>query len=256
MVKVPVDALYWLCFTTEVGNGTPQDRVQFQRNVNEVRYSDRLRNFIDVEKDYDTLCVRVEHTPDLVRDRHDNQCRLLIGADVVKFHPLLHFFTRLQSKERARSPDAKDIFEIKVGRINRIKSRLDRGIFQERLHSRPIPFVVRFRRQANREIVRLIGPVKPVEPVAGIKTVFVKRLRAQDIVTGVEEWCSLANPTSARPRLFTRTRSTIVVADWNFVLVIVKERLVVVRRDVVDHIRWIQGITRRFAVVIKLAPST
>ena len=108
---------------TESHIGSARDRrwtgCNSRGNVNEVRDSDRLRDFIDVEKDYDTLCVRVEHTPDLVRDRHDNQCRLLIGADVVKFHPLLHFFTRLQPKERARSPDAKDIFEIKVGRINR-----------------------------------------------------------------------------------------------------------------------------------------
>ena len=64
-----------------------------------------------------------------------------------------------------------------MGRVDGREPRLKRRIDQERVHSRPIAFVILLLWQADAEIVCLISQIQFVEPVAGIIAVLVERLR-------------------------------------------------------------------------------
>src|ERR1700730_73870 len=142
-----------------------QDGVQSQTNAGVVRYADCLRDLINIEKHDDALGVRVELTTDLVRNRHDNQRRLLSRTYVVEFHPLFDLVSSLEPEQRARLADSEDIFEIEMGRVDRREPGFQSWVNQEGIHSRPIAFVILLLRQSNREIVRLVRPIEPVEPV-------------------------------------------------------------------------------------------
>ena len=62
--------------------------MQLQGNPFIVWQTDCLRDFVNVKKHDDALGDRVQFATDLVRNRHDNERRLLSRAYVVEFQTL------------------------------------------------------------------------------------------------------------------------------------------------------------------------
>ena len=70
---------------------------------------------------------------------------------------------------------------------NFLPLRLQSRIGQEGLHNGPTVLVLAGHRQAYSKVVRPVGKVQLVEPIARIKAVPVQRLGPQQVATGVHE---------------------------------------------------------------------
>ena len=114
---------------------------------------------------------------------------------------------------------------------------------------------VKGRRQPHAPIVTLESKVDAIEPVTTVVAVGVEGFGTQEVVAGMEERNALRQQYQADSQAIDAYAVCHDRFGWHLELVVVEKVQIVVRRDVVDHVRRIEGIPCLLAEVVDLGTS-